>query len=762
MKKIDKINTKIAVFCLVLSIISFLGFEHSSANAMTSSYFTDTEVKFVVYPDGTVGLSGRYNYTSQYPNTGPTVYASAQVTKNSDMYGISIDGTLTLPFQQASTFPFNTTEASISDTYSNGILSSDVSASITLPNQWYSGSTMIDFSSFPFNSTDLTISAEYSNGTYNGTIAIHLVPGLALGEVEVHFEGNTTEIIINDSITVFYDLPLPIPGFTPLNEIYLNDLLQMINSTIPGQGQGSLYNMTSGMLTCPTFNTTLTPIENGAEISFLAIIRGDFIDTLAKMLAGLIQGKKEDTLLAGGMPTRRSMGMFIPSLSIYSFPNATIIYNMFNATLHSVKSAEFTMSYSKAAKKLDLQATLEQNLEEFQNATIEMMPAMYPPELRPYIESLMNTTYVSMHSYNETITYDNGQMNFEEDYALEGDLNAQINHIKDIYADMLNATSPSVISESLMTTLKDTDVDISNLQLNINVSDYSTLLDFEGVKVAPPADRINATSFRLERFFNITSSPYGESPRQNERMKLIVQGGNNGTHTVTPFIDPTDLDRVPDPDEFAGENTMIWNNQSVSKLKRLIFKVFEGYAETIYNPTSVIQSNPLTINAKTTASCILTLTNVSKLATICIKNITAPAGVNPLPGTYKALGNYIQITADPEDVTVNFTIRLYYTHEQLSEFGLDENSMKILYWDEAANDWVGINTQINTTEHYVWATVSHLSIWALVGQLSPALWEQPWFLPSIVIIVAVVLISIAVVFLKKKKQPPQTKENSDQ
>jgi hypothetical protein len=327
---------------------------------------------------------------------------------------------------------------------------------------------------------------------------------------------------------------------------------------------------------------------------------------------------------------------------------------------------------------------------------------------------------------------------------------------------MLNITSPYLGPESLITTLKDTTVDISNLQLNINISDYSVLWNFEGVKVAPPADRINATSFRLERFFNITSSPYGESPRQNERMRLIVQGRNNGTHTVTLFIDPTDPDRVPDPDEFAGENTMIWNNQSISKLERLIFKVFEGYAETIYNSASVTQSNPLTINAKETAGCMLTLTNISKPAAICIKNVTAPAGVNPPPGTYKVLGNYIQITADAEDVAVNVTIRIYYTDEQLSELGLDENGLKILCWNEAANDWVVINTQINTTEHYVWATVSHLSIWALMGQPSLALWEQPWFLPSIVIIVAVVLISIAVVFLKKKKQPPQTKESSGQ
>jgi len=168
MKKINKVIAKIAVSLLVLSLTSFLGFKYTFVNATPSSSFTDTEVKFVIYPDGTVGLSSKYNYTSEYLNTGPTIYASAQVTKNGGMYGISIDSTLTLPSQQASSFPFNTTKASISNKYSNEILSTDVNASITLPNQWYSGSTMVDFSSFPFNSTDLTISGEYSNRTITG------------------------------------------------------------------------------------------------------------------------------------------------------------------------------------------------------------------------------------------------------------------------------------------------------------------------------------------------------------------------------------------------------------------------------------------------------------------------------------------------------------------------------------------------------------------------------------------------------------------
>jgi membrane protein DedA with SNARE-associated domain len=88
--------------------------------------------------------------------------------------------------------------------------------------------------------------------------------------------------------------------------------------------------------------------------------------------------------------------------------------------------------------------------------------------------------------------------------------------------------------------------------------------------------------------------------------------------------------------------------------------------------------------------------------------------------------------------------------------------LKILYWNETANNWVPIDTKINTTGHYVWTTVTHLSIWALAGQTSPAVWEQPWFLPSIISVVAVVLIGIAVVFLKRKKQLPQTKEASSQ
>jgi len=730
MKEISKIITKIAVFYLVIAVISF-GYDHTSANGMTISDKMDAEVKFVVYPNGTVGLSSKGNYTPAYPMIGPTFQVKAQLGKSADKYNALINTTLTVPPEEASQFPYNATSATMTTQYSNNMANTKLNASVILCDL-FGG----DLRGFPFNSTDFSIVGNYTNQKFNGTITIHLVPGFSLGDIDVNFEGNLTKVTLRDSVKVFYNYTLPIPGFPTLNETTLNGFLMMYNSTIPGTGVGSLYNMTRGMLTCTTFNTTLTPIDsNSARVSFLVIIQGDLIQFLVNT----------------------SMGSGVPSIP------PSDMYSIMNATVYSVKSGEFAMSYSKTARKLDLQATFTQNLKEYWDANIKTLPNTYPPELRPYITLMLNTTYASVYSSTEKTTYSNGQMKYEGNYTLAEDLNAEINHIKNTYIDMLNATMPG--SKWIVTTAKDTDVDITNLRLNFNVDNTSQRWDFEGIKAAPPIDRINATSFMLEKFFNLTSALPGggpEPPTQDEKLKLTVQGESNGTHTVTLHIDPADPNKVPEPDAFADGNTMIWNNQSISKLRRLIFRVWEGHAETIFNPASVTPSNPYTIDAKQTANCTLIINGISKSATLSVKNVTAPTGVGALPGAYKLLGNYIQITSSVEDITVNVTIRTYYTTEQLSALGLDENSLKMFYWNGTANQWVAVETQVNTSEHYARATINHFSAWVLLGQPVPPLWEQPWFLISIAVLVVVVVIIIAVLVLRRKKQPPQTKETSGQ
>jgi hypothetical protein len=719
MKSFNASIIRIGAICLI--ILLALGFSYIPAYSMSDTTRTNAEVKFIVYPDGTIEVSGKGNSTTI--ETGiPSITLNAQFNKTLDKYKALLNAKLTLPPDQATTFPFNATSATVSMQCANNITTTTLDASLILCDS-FSG---IDFNTFPFNSTDLSISGSYANQKFNGTITIHLIPGLTLGGIHVDFEGNLTHVILSDSVRVYYNGTMPIE-FPELNETSLNGFLAWLNSTIPGTAEGSLYNMTGGMLTCTTFNTTLKPIDdNCADVEFFVVIKvseGDFIRLLSNMLT------------SGGM----------------SIPYPADPYPLINATVYSVKSADFSMSYSNSSKTFAFSSTLVQNLTELQKTYNEIALGMCPPELQPYIESLINTTYVSLYSSTETIAYSNGQVTYNGNYTLSGDLNAQVNHVKNVCVDMLNANAPTPGPEWLINTIKSTDVNITSLKLNLNMNSTFQQWSFEGVKLAPPVNYINSTSFRLENFFNITSTlPEGatEPPGFNETLKLIVQGGSNGTHTVTLHIDPTDPNKVPEPDEFLSGNTMVWHNQSLSKLKSLIFKIWEGKAETIYNPTLITPSNPYIINA-TQVNCTLIINSISQSTTINIKSATAPDVA--LPGAYQLLGTCVQISSSEDVTDVNATIRIYYTPEQLSALGLDEYSLKIFYFDVASNQWVEVETRINMSEHYAEATIDHFSLWALFGQPLTPLWQEWWFLATIAII-AIVVIVTAALFLKKKQQ----------
>jgi hypothetical protein len=212
---------------------------------------------------------------------------------------------------------------------------------------------------------------------------------------------------------------------------------------------------------------------------------------------------------------------------------------------------------------------------------------------------------------------------------------------------------------------------------------------------------------------------------------------------------------VPPPDTLAEQNTAIWNNQSTSNLRHLAFRVWEGYAETLYNATSISPSNPYTIDVRQSANCLLIVNSISTPATLSVKNLTSPSDVGSLPGAYKVLNNYLQITSDAEDASVNITIRIYYTHDQLSAAGVDENSLKIYYWNSTTSNWQAADTHMNTSEHYAWATISHLSTWALLGQPAQSIFGESWFQMTIVAIVVIVVIIVAAALLLRKKKPAE-------
>jgi len=793
--------------------------------------FSDVEAMFTVYPNGSVALSGALDYTHMVPfNPGPEAQGIASMTRNGDVTVASANCTFVVPPDATSRFPvdlpLNTTEVSYQEQYSDAQFSSDLSVNMTLP-PWlvseypfnttdfsmlgtYSegiGSMKTNFttsvpesirSMFPLNVTDVTVTGQYTNEQLTGKITFHVVSGFPIFDLDMNFEGNKTALSLAGEGLVIYGY-YPNIGFE-IDQAILEGLLAQYNSSIPGQGPGSIYEMTDGILECTYLNTTLTPYDSiGAWVDFDASIQGDFIELIAYMAVQSLspymppeeREQVHDLVYAALNTTVNSVEsvdfqiaymhdtgeaeirmtfvddvLYLVSSLAEIAKNTTaldpsligplysIIYTVIplNATLPYIGEAQTQLNYSSSTGKLQLTATSSGEIdpEEYYYPTY-FLPEEMPPELRELFESLQKTRLCNVTAYSQFLNYRDSVGNFRMECTLEGDVNAQANLVKSLIVTYMNLTSPEQITWSELLFLNQTLLDMVNLQVNFNVGNTSVTGEITGITLSPPTDPVNATCFKLERFFDLTSVDYGnEPPIKGQRLRIAVKGGSNRTHTVTLFIDQTDPEKVPDPDEFAEGNTMIWNNHSISKLKRLLFKVWEGYAETIYNPASVTQDNPFTIDAEETAGCVLVLTSVSKPVTICIKNITAPTEVGPPPGTCEVSGNYIQIIADPEDVTVESTVRIYYTPEQLSELGLDENSLKIFYWDEAANDWKTEDTQINTAEHYVWATVNHLSIWTLMGQSTPALWEQPWFLISIAVIVAAVII-VAIFGLRRKK-----------
>ncbi len=63
-------------------------------------------------------------------------------------------------------------------------------------------------------------------------------------------------------------------------------------------------------------------------------------------------------------------------------------------------------------------------------------------------------------------------------------------------------------------------------------------------------------------------------------------------------------------------------------------------------------------------------------------------------------------------------IRVYYNDDEVSSAGLDENSLRLYYYNATNSSWEkydGINGGVNTTENYVYAITNHFSTWGVYG-----------------------------------------------
>jgi hypothetical protein len=484
---------------------------------------TDIEAVFVIYPNGRVVMGGALNSTHmEPPNTGLSMRGVAGIKKIDTVTTlVSANFTLMVPPEEASQFPFNSSAFTLLSQYSDGFLTTTIDGSTIFP--------LSIASEFPFNATDFTVMGEYADNLVDGNATVDVLPGFPLDDIEIDFQGNKTYVYLNGSTTVIFG---DYPDFGEFNATVLDVLLQNLTNTIGGVGPGSLYNMTNGLLEFTMLNnvTTLHNSSN-ATVVFEAKVEGDLIQTL-----------------------------------VYLAENSTDpshpLYKVLNATLPSFETASFQLAYAHALKEADMSIAFVNNMTYLIDSTIPILPDILSPEEGEFIESILNTTYCTVDSAQVSLDYELGQATLNATATIQ-DFNAEINYIKSMFLTY-NSSQPWT---SQLQTLNETQIDLTNFRISLNLTETTLEASVSGFAVLPPLDWINATSFKLERFFNITASE-DEPPGEGERLNVAVEGGSNGTHTVRISRPLT----VPEPD-IAALGGMVWDNQSISGLKDLIFLV---------------------------------------------------------------------------------------------------------------------------------------------------------------------------------------------
>ena len=490
------------------------------------SPFADIEAIFVVYPDGRVVMGGALNYTHmEPPYTEPPMYGVAEITKSDTLTLVSANFTLIVPPEEASQFPFNSSAFTLLSEYSGGLLTTTISGSTIFPPSIAS--------EFPLNTTDFTVMGEYTGDMVTGNVTVDILPGFPLDDIVIDFQGNNTYVYLNGSTTVIFG---DYPDFEKINATFLEELLQNLTDIIGGQGPDSLYNMTGGLLEF-TMLSNVTTLHNNvsATVDFEAKVEGDLIQTF-----------------------------------VYLVENSTDpshpLYKVLNATWSSFETASFQLAYAYAFKEADMNLVFTVNMTKLIDSMVPILPEIpdIPPELVSFIESILNTTYCTVNSAQVSLDYENEQATLTATATIQDDFNTEINYVKSMF--LIYGDLPQLATSQLQT-LNETQIDLTNFRMSLNLTETSVEADVSGFAVLPPLDWINATSFKLYSFFNTTANE-DEPPREGERLKVTVEGASNATHTVTIFRTGT----VPEPD-ISAPDRMIWNNQSISSLKDLIFQI---------------------------------------------------------------------------------------------------------------------------------------------------------------------------------------------
>jgi hypothetical protein len=547
-------------------------------------------------------------YQVQFP-TNQTI-ADYLSQYNNGILTEKLNVTSVLPPIVKTQYPYNTTDFALFGTYSNGMMHAQLNSSSILPQEFAS--------ELPFNVTDVTVKANLGNNNeFKGNITLHTISGLPIGDIIVDFEGNRSDMIFTGYIKVLYGTY----DGTVVNATNVAKLISEIKSNVTGEGPSSLYNATQGILELTNVEITNTTILGGVRIDYSASVKGDFASVIAKYISNVYFPYSDDqyypVICAALNATLSSVDdmsftmaythaqklaqmdisfdsnlktfwsdalrLIPPTLPSdvpqYATDEINAWLELGNATAYAVQNAWLSVTYSgtEPQPSLSLSTGFVENAAQLSNDTVKLIPdllrfeyAAYP-QLQNITESYLNKTYATLDSCNTTIHLQNSIVTFRTDFAFKGNLDEQLNAAKSYYVSLLNYEY-SLMNMTLptqMRLLNQTSIDINNLALELQYGRDNAFLNVTGIVISPPEQVIDNFRFKLSNFFNVTSGS-NEPPIEYEKLRIIIQGGSNSTHTIIPSRSGT----VPAPDKVSSDGkTFTWENATISSLRDMIFSI---------------------------------------------------------------------------------------------------------------------------------------------------------------------------------------------
>jgi len=161
--------------------------------------------------------------------------------------------------------------------------------------------------------------------------------------------------------------------------------------------------------------------------------------------------------------------------------------------------------------------------------------------------------------------------------------------------------------------------------------------------------------------------------------------------------------------DISGNNKTAWiGNVTINQTAGSNQTFFNNSVFTINNQTIVNTTMNLTLQIKTLQEIV----NGSLGIAYYYNN---PAEPNP---EFTPIGKYFEIGTSTDMIeSLDWCVlKTYYTQEEITQSGTDENSLGLYYFNETSGNWSLEAGGVNDSENYVWGNTTHLSVFGIFGQ----------------------------------------------